>query len=99
MAKAKVLHYFPTSEEINSAYVCNNNDLAYVIQPTQNANKYRILKFKISNRLELFTYKENDIEILCNLVTCVGIKIEFTEYDALKKTMELYKLHAKRFTK
>ena len=87
MAKAKVLHYFPTSEEINSAYVCNNNDLAYVIQPTQNANKYRILKFKISNRLELFTYKENDIEI------------EFTEYDALKKTMELYKLHAKRFTK
>ena len=85
MAKAKVLHYFPTSEEINSAYVCNNNDLAYVIQPTQNANKYRILKFQISNRLELFTYKENDIEI------------EFTEYDGLKKTMELYKLHAKRF--
>ena len=85
MAKAKVLHYFPTSEEINSAYVCNNNDLAYVIQPTQNANKYRILKFKISNRLELFTYKENDVEI------------EFTQYDALKKTMELYKLHAKRF--
>lgn len=83
--KQKVLHYFPTSEEINSAYVCNNNDLAYVIQPTQNANRYRILKFKISNRLELFTYKENDIEI------------EFTEYDGLKKTMELYKLHAKRF--
>ena len=87
MAKAKVLHYFPTSEEIKSAYVCNNNDLAYVIQPTQNANKYRILKFQISNRLELFTYKENDIEV------------EFTQYDALKKTMELYKLHAKRFTK
>lgn len=87
MAKQKVLHYFPTSEEINSAYICNNNDLAYVIQPTQNANKYRILKFKISNRLELFTYKENDVEV------------EFTQYDGLKKTMELYKLHAKRFTK
>ena len=85
MAKAKVLKYTPTDEETKAMRICVNNDLAYVIQPTQNANRYRILKFKISNRLELFTYKENDIEI------------EFTEYDALKKTMELYKLHSKRF--
>jgi hypothetical protein len=85
VAKAKVLKYTPTDEETKAMRICVNNDLAYVIQPTQNANRYRILKFKISNRLELFTYKENDIEI------------EFTEYDALKKTMELYKLHSKRF--
>lgn len=85
MAKAKVLKYTPTDEETKAMQICVKNDLAYVIQPTQNANKYRVLKFQISNRLELFTYKENDIEI------------EFTEYDALKKTMELYKLHAKRF--
>lgn len=87
MAKAKVLKYTPTDEETKAMYKCVSNDLAYVIQPTHNANKYRILKFQISNRLELFTYKENDVEI------------EFTEYDALKKTMELYKLHSKRFTK
>lgn len=87
MAKAKVLKYTPTDEETKAMRICVNNDLAYVIQPTKNANRYRILKFQISNRLELFTYKENDIEI------------EFTEYDALKKTMEFYKLHAKRFTK
>ena len=85
MAKAKVLKYTPTDEETKAMRICVNNDLAYVIQPTQNANKYRILKFKISNILELFTYKENNIEV------------EFTEYDALKKTMELYKLHSKRF--
>ena len=87
MAKQKVLKYTPTDEETKAMRICVNNDLAYVIQPTKNANRYRILKFQISNRLELFTYKENDIEI------------EFTEYDALKKTMEFYKLHSKRFTK
>lgn len=85
MAKAKVLKYTPTDEETKAMQICVKNDLAYVIQPTKNANKYRVLKFQISNRLELFTYKENDIEV------------EFTEYDALKKTMELYKLHSKRF--
>jgi hypothetical protein len=87
MAKQKQLKYIPTDEETKAMYKCVSNDLAYVIQPTQNSNRYRVLKFKISNRLELFTYKENDVEI------------EFTEYDALKKTMELYKLHSKRFTK
>ena len=28
-----------------------------------------------------------------------NIDVEFTEHDALKKTMELYKLHSKRFNK
>ena len=87
MAKKQIAKYTPTDEETKAMYKCVSNDLAYVIQPTHNANRYRILKFQISNRLELFTYKENDVEI------------EFTEYDALKKTMEFYKLHSKRFTK
>jgi hypothetical protein len=86
VTKSKVLKYTPTDEELKAMRICVNNDLAYVIQPTKNANKYHVLKFKISNTLELFTYKENDIEV------------EFTEYDALKKTMELKKLHSKRFT-
>jgi hypothetical protein len=87
MAKKQEITYSPTQAEIQSMYICNKNDLAYVIQPIQYTKKYKVIKFKISNRLEVYTYKENNIDI------------EFTEYDALKKTMELYTLHSKRFNK
>jgi hypothetical protein len=87
MAKKQELTYSPTQAEIQSMYICNKNDLAYVIQPIQYTKKYKVIKFKVSNRLEVYTYKENNIDI------------EFTEYDALKKTMELYTLHSKRFNK
>ena len=87
MTKKQEAKYSPTEEEIQCSYICINNDLAYVIQPIQYTKKYKVIKFKISNRLEQYTYKENNIDI------------EFTEYDALKKTMELYKQHAKRFNK
>ena len=85
MAKKQTNKYIPTDEESKAMYICNSNDLAYIIQPIQNSTKYKVLKFQISNRLELFVYKEKYIEI------------EFSEYDATKKTMELYTLHAKRF--
>jgi len=87
MAKKYEPKYFPKELEIQSMYICNKNDLAYVIQPIQYTNKYKVIKFQISNRIEIHTYKENNIDI------------EFTEYDALKKTMELYTLHSKRFNK
>jgi len=87
MAKKQTVKYTPTDEELKAMYICNSNDLAYIIQPIQNSTKYKVLKFQISNRLDLFVYKEKYIEI------------EFNEYDALKKTMELYKLHTKRFEK
>ena len=87
MAKKQEITYSPTQTEIQSSYICHKNDLAYVIQPIQYTKKYKVIKFKISNRLELYSYKENNIDV------------EFTEYDALKKTMELYTLHAKRFNK
>jgi hypothetical protein len=87
MSKKQEQTYKPTADEIQCSYICHKNDLAYVIQPIQYTKKYKVLKFKISNRLELYNYKENDIDV------------EFTEYDALKKTMELYTLHAKRFNK
>lgn len=87
MAKKQEATYSPTEEEIQCSYICNRNDLAYVIQPIQYTKKYKVIKFQISNRLEVHTYKENNIDI------------EFTEYDALKKTMELYTLHSKRFNK
>ena len=87
MNKKQEASYLPKESEIQSMYLCFKNDLAYIIQPVQYTKKYKVIKFKISNRLEQYTYKENNIDI------------EFTEYDALKKTMELYTLHAKRFTK
>jgi hypothetical protein len=87
MAKKQEQTYSPTADEIQCSYICHKNDLAYVIQPIQYTKKYKVIKFKISNRLELYSYKENNIDV------------EFTEYDALKKTMELYTQHAKRFNK
>jgi hypothetical protein len=85
MTKKQEATYLPTESEIQSMYICNRNDLAYVIQPIQYTKKYKVVKFQISNRLEVHNYKENNIDV------------EFTEYDALKKTMELYTLHSKRF--
>jgi hypothetical protein len=87
MAKKQETSYSPTEKEIQAMYLCFKNDLAYIIQPIQYTKKYKVVKFKISNRLEQYTYKENNIDV------------EFTEYDALKKTMELYTLHSKRFNK
>ena len=87
MAKKYEATYKPTEKEIQSMYICNRNDLAYVIQPIQYTKKYKVIKFQISKRLEVHIYKENNIDV------------EFTEYDALKKTMELYTQHAKRFNK
>lgn len=85
MAKKQEATYSPTEKEIQAMYICNKNDLAYVIQPIQYSKKYKVIKFQISNRLEVYTYKENNIDV------------EFTEHDALKKTMELYTQHSKRF--
>lgn len=87
MAKKQEATYSPTEKEIQAMYICNRNDLAYVIQPIQYSKKYKVIKFQISNRLEVYTYKENNIDV------------EFTEHDALKKTMELYTQHSKRFNK
>lgn len=87
MAKSKIEIYSPSQEELNSMLVCNRNDLAYIIQPIKNSKKYNIIKFQISNYLEVFTLKENDV------------KLEFNEYDGLKKVMELYTQHSKRLSK
>lgn len=87
MAIKKLDKYIPTDAELQCSYICLKNDLAYVIQPIQYTKKYKVIKFKTSNILELYIYKENNIDM------------EFTEYDALKKTMELYTLHSKRFNK
>lgn len=87
MAKKQIEKYIPTDEELQCCYICWKNDLAYVIQAVQNSKKYKVVKFQISNKLEVHTLKDNVQDL------------EFTEYDALKKTMELYTQHSKRFNK
>lgn len=87
MAKSKTETYSPSQAELNAMIVCNRNDLAYIIQPIKNSKKYNIIKFQISNYLEVHTLKENDV------------KLEFNEYDGLKKVMELYTQHSKRLSK
>jgi hypothetical protein len=87
MAKAKEVKFSPSEEDTKAMSICFKNDLAYVLKPSGNTNRYNIIKYQISNYKEVFYLKENNINI------------EFTEFEGLKKTMELYKFHAKRFTK
>ena len=86
MVKKKEDKYIPKSDEAEAMSICFKNDLAYVLKPSNNVNRYNVIKYQISNYKEVFYYKENNIIV------------EFTETEALKKTMELYKFHAKRFT-
>jgi len=86
MAKVRKEIFVPSEEEANAISRCFKNDLAYVITPSRIGNRYNVIKYQISNYKEYFFYKENN-EI-----------IHFTEIEALKKTMELYKFHSKRFT-
>jgi hypothetical protein len=86
MAKVKKEKFSPTEQDLKCMSVCWKNDLAYVIKPAKTANRYNIIKYQISNYNEIFYYKENNVNL------------EFTEYEGLKKTMELYKFHSKRFT-
>jgi phenolic acid decarboxylase len=87
MAKSKEVKFIPTDEDTKAMNICFKNDLAYVLKPSKNANRYNVIKYQISNYKEVFYLKENNVNV------------EFTEEEGLKKTMELYKFHAKRFTK
>ena len=85
MAKVKEEKFVPKPDEVDAMSLCWKNDLAYVIKPAKTANRYNVIKYQISNYNEIFYLKENNVDL------------EFTEYEGLKKTMELYKFHAKRF--
>ena len=87
MAKSKEVKFAPSEEDTKAMHICFKNDLAYVLKPAKNANRYNVIKYQISNYKEVFYLKENNVNL------------EFTEFEGLKKTMELYKFHAKRFTK
>jgi hypothetical protein len=87
MRPKKVTRYHPKEAEIEAMHLCNKNDLAYLIQPIKNKTKYNVIKFQISNYLDLHILKEKDVPL------------EFDEMEGMKKTMQLYLLHAKRFKK
>ncbi len=87
MAKVKEDKFIPKPDEVDAMSLCWKNDLAYVIKPAKSERRYNVIKYQISNYNEVFYLKENNVNL------------EFTEYEALKKTMELYNFHAKRFTK
>lgn len=87
MAKKQSEKYSPKEDEIQAMRLCWKNDLAYVIQPIQTSKLYHVIKFQISDNLRIYTFEENKQ------------KIEFTEYEASKKVMELYTQHSKRFSK
>jgi hypothetical protein len=87
MVKVKEEKFVPKPDEVDAMSLCWKNDLAYVIKPAKTANRYNVIKYQISNYNEIFYLKENNVDL------------EFTEYEGLKKTMELYKFHAKRFKK
>lgn len=87
MAKKQSEKYSPSEKEIQAMRICHRNDLAYVIQPIQNSKLYHVIKFQISDNLKIYTF-ENENK-----------KVEFSEYDAGKKVMELYTQHSKRFSK
>lgn len=86
MAKVKEIKFSPSAQDLKCMSICFKNDLAYVLKPSKTTNRYNIIKYQISNYKEIFYLKENNVNL------------EFTEYEALKKTIELYKFHAERFT-
>jgi hypothetical protein len=87
MRPKEIKRYQPTQEEIQAMHLCNKNDLAYLIQPIKNQTNYNVIKFQVSNYLELHILKENDVNL------------EFNEIEGMKKTMQLYLFHSKRFIK
>ena len=85
MPVKKEKKYQPTEKEIQAMHLCNRNDLAYLIQPIKGKTKYHVIKFQVSNYLECHILKENNVNL------------EFTEIEGMRKTMELYLFHSKRF--
>jgi len=77
MSKKQSEQYSPSKEDIDAMRICWKNDLAYVVQPVKGSNKYTIVKFQISDSLQCFTFKENNIDV------------EFTDYEASKKVIDL----------
>ena len=93
MAKKQSIQYNPSDEEREAMKICLDNDLAYYMKLVKDKKfwiiKYRPSNYKIINYLPIDKMQE---ATLANRQT-------FTEYEGIKKVMQLYKEHSKRFNK
>jgi len=77
MAKRKIELYYPTIIEIKAMTYCVNKNVAYSIEPNTN-KRFHIVKYIPTDYKNVIYLKENNK------------KVEFSEYEATKKIMELY---------
>ena len=77
MAKKKIELYYPTLSEIKAMTYCVGKNVAYAIEANRN-KKFYILKYIPSHYNKVKYLEENNK------------KVEFSEYEATKKIMELY---------
>ena len=77
MAKRKIELYYPTLNELKAMTYCVGKNVAYSLEANKNKRFY-IVKYIPSDYKNVIYLKENNK------------KLEFSEYEATKKIMELY---------
>lgn len=77
MAKRKIEIYQANYKEVNAMVYCVKRNVAYSIEANKNKRFY-IVKYIPSDYKNVIYLKENNK------------KVEFSEYEATKKIMELY---------
>lgn len=82
MAKKKIEIYFVNYKEVEAMVYCVKRNVAYSLEANTN-KKFYIVKYIPSDYKNVIYLKENNK------------KVEFSEYDATKKIMELYKNQSK----
>lgn len=82
MAKKKIEVYFVNYKEVEAMVYCVKRNVAYSLEANTN-KKFYIVKYIPSDYKNVIYLKENNK------------KVEFSEYDATKKIMELYKNQSK----
>jgi hypothetical protein len=82
MAKKKIEIYFVNYKEVEAMVYCVKRNVAYSLEANTN-KKFYIVKYVPSDYKNVIYLKENNK------------KVEFSEYEATKKIMELYKNQSK----
>ncbi len=82
MAKKKIEIYFVNYKEVEAMVYCVKRNVAYSLEANTN-KKFYIVKYIPTDYKNVIYLKENNK------------KVEFSEYEATKKIMELYKNQSK----
>jgi hypothetical protein len=77
MAKKQIERYSPTYIEVNAMVYCVKKNVAYSLEAT-NDKRFYIVKYIPTDYKNVIYLKENNN------------KLDFNEYEATKKIMELY---------